>query len=578
MEKILAKARAVLASISRPQRSIAGKLIFAFCAVSVSALIVAAAGIYGMVSANSAIERSNQIAERLPAAASAMTSLSRMESSARDAVINFHNSDLFEADRKSMQQNLNTYLSEESKLLKSGGSSEAAGELAQASSLFQKDFRVPITGAFEAADKNQLAQADNLLQSSLSPEEKILQHYQNYMEIQNRAAAAEAAGSKRFLVFFLGVLIFLSAGAVMGSILYGIRFSRSIGGPLCRISEVARHFSEGALGLRISYTGSDEIGDLAKSLNTSFQHLQEFVAEISSALSSLSGGDLSGEDMRSYPGDFAPLSHSLNIIRKELNNSFLQIRSSADQIGTGAGQVSESAQQVAQGTSEQAMSVEQLSGSVADILRRAKENAEDLRQLSGDSDSALEEIHKSDRQMKQLLLLMDGIRLSSGTMKQVLKEIDTIAFQTNLLALNASVEAARAGSAGAGFAVVAQEVRALAEKSAAASRQTADLIEDSMKRIESGSAAAGEAAGALSNTTEKFTSISQRIGKISEASRSQSESAARVSLSADQVSTVVRKNSDSSSQSAAAGEELSGQAQLLREMLRHFRLECDTSV
>ncbi|QAT50493.1 HAMP domain-containing protein [Caproiciproducens sp. NJN-50] len=557
----------------KKKRGIARKLILAFCAVSACSAAVAAIGSHGMARANSAAEESMRVAERLPAAAHAMTCLSHMESSARDAVINFHNSELFESDKASIDKSRKDYQSYEAELLRSAGSPEASKELTEAAEQFRKAFDPKITDAIKAADSSQLAQADTLLQNSIAPEETILQHYQNFMDLQNRASAGAAAEEKRVSFFLFLLQGVFSLCAIAASLWFGIRFSRSIGRPLGSIAEAARKFSNGSLDLRISYAGSDEIGDLADSLNASFRRLQDYVSETAAILLNLSEGDFTEADIPDFPGNFAPLSASINSIREKLSASFSQIGSSADQIGAGAAQVSEGAQQVARGAEKQSRSVDQLTVSVNGILEKSRENADDVARILKDTGAALESVEESDQQMKRLLALMEEIRASSEKMRQILAQIDSIAFQTNLLALNASVEAARVGSAGHGFTVVAQEVRALAEKTAAAAKQTDILIEDSVQKIGNGCERAEKTASELTKTAGKFAEINESIGRITSASEDQANSAEQAALSAEQVGAVIRTNADLSSRSAAAGEELSGHAELLRKLLAQVRLQ-----
>ncbi|MVB09941.1 Methyl-accepting chemotaxis protein IV [Caprobacter fermentans] len=557
------------------RRGITLKLVFAFCAVSAASAVVAAMGIYGTSAANSAVSDSNRMAQRLPVAARAMTSLSRIESAARDAVINFHNSELFEADQKSIEKNLAAYRSYEAKLLQAEQEKSAAAELTAASKLFQQEFEPDITGSLKAADSNQLAQADSLLQNSVAPEDTILQHYQNFMEIQNRAAAGAEDGARRKTRALFLIQGVFSLCVVAASLCFGIRFSRSIGQPLAAISKTARQFSNGDLGQVISYAERDEIGDLADSLNASFRRLQLSVSQIAAALKSLSEGDFTAEDLPDFPGDFAPLTRSVNLLRNTIGGSFSQISCSAGQIEIGAAQVSESAQAVARGADDQSNGVARLTDAVSAIHQEARENADDIARISKDTGAALMSVTESDRQMKQLLEIMEGIRSSAEQMRLVLSQIDSIAFQTNLLALNASVEAARVGSAGRGFTVVAAEVRSLAERTAAAAKQTNLLIGDSVQRIGEGCEKAKATAFELEKATDRFVRINGSIGKITAAFKDQAEESKQAALAARQVGAVVRANADLSSQSAAAGEELSGQSELLRQLLSQLRLKAD---
>jgi len=180
-------------------------------------------------------------------------------------------------------------------------------------------------------------------------------------------------------------------------------------------------------------------------------------------------------------------------------------------------------------------------------------------------------IHEADEAMKRMATAINEIKTSSDNTAKILKTIDDIAFQTNLLALNAAVEAARAGEAGKGFAVVAEEVRNLAMRSADASKNTADMIEESVKNAESGVKITEDVAAALSKTVESSTKVSDLIAEIAAASNEQALGE-QVNTAVAQMNTVTQQNAANSEESASAAEELSSQAAELANMVGNFHL------
>ena len=174
--------------------------------------------------------------------------------------------------------------------------------------------------------------------------------------------------------------------------------------------------------------------------------------------------------------------------------------------------------------------------------------------------------------MASLTDAMNNINETSGKISNIIGAIEDIAFQTNILALNAAIEAARAGAAGKGFAVVADEVRTLAGKSAEAVGNTTMLIESSVKAANNGAEITAQTAGAIKTLNEYTESVKEIVGSITESCRSQTEMVENIHSDIGKISAVVQSNSATAEQSAASSEELSGQAETLKELVSRFRL------
>ena len=347
--------------------------------------------------------------------------------------------------------------------------------------------------------------------------------------------------------------------------------------PLQGIALAGKAVAEGNFDVKVSYDRQDEIGDLAAAIQSVMQHVQEIISDLSDKLSELARGNfrVSLENAEQYPGAYLPLLNSLQEISNDLNKTMAEIKTSAREVNAGAEQVSSGAQGLSQGATEQASSIEELSATVNDISEHIKKTAENTRLANTEAQNAGKEVSHSDKQMQQMKAAMENINQKSGEISKIIKTIDDIAFQTNILALNAAIEAARAGVAGKGFAVVADEVGNLAQKSANAAKDTTMLIEETLQAVEQGTVLADSTAESLQRVVTGAGKVTELVNQIAEASVEQSRAVEQVSTGIDQISSVVQSNTATAEESAAASEELSGQANILNDLVGRFHLKED---
>ena len=347
--------------------------------------------------------------------------------------------------------------------------------------------------------------------------------------------------------------------------------------PLQGIALAGKAVAEGNFDVKVSYDRQDEIGDLAAAIQSVMQHVREIISDLSDKLSELAKGNfrVSLENTEQYPGAYRPLLNSLQEISNDLNKTMAEIKTSAKEVNAGAEQVSSGAQGLSQGATEQASSIEELSATVNDISEHIKRTAENTRLANTEAQNAGKEVSHSDKQMQQMKAAMENINQKSGEISKIIKTIDDIAFQTNILALNAAIEAARAGVAGKGFAVVADEVGNLAQKSANAAKDTTMLIEETLQAVEQGTVLADSTAESLQRVVTGASKVTELVNQIAEASVEQSRAVEQVSTGIDQISSVVQSNTATAEESAAASEELSGQANILNELVGRFQLKED---
>ena len=240
----------------------------------------------------------------------------------------------------------------------------------------------------------------------------------------------------------------------------------------------------------------------------------------------------------------------------------------AEQLLSASRQISQASQSTAEGASEQAASVEQTSASMDEIASMTKSNEEN----SAQADVLVKEVSniaiKAQMKMEDLIMTMGRVASSSEDIRKIIKTIDDIAFQTNLLALNAAVEAARAGDAGAGFAVVANEVRSLAMKASDSAKSTATLIDSAVTDIGEGSDITAQATEAFMQVQISISQITQLIETISKSSSEQAQGVEQVNRSIGELSKATQTNSANAEQTSSSAQELSSQAELLTNFSR----------
>lgn len=251
------------------------------------------------------------------------------------------------------------------------------------------------------------------------------------------------------------------------------------------------------------------------------------------------------------------------MVRQMMNmitNAITGVNEGAEQVASASTQISDSSQQLAEGAQEQAASVEEVTSSLAETKATVDQNAENAREADMLSKDANESAKMGYDHIKELTTSMEEINESSRKIANIIKTIDEIAFQTNLLALNAAVEAARAGEHGLGFAVVAEEVRNLAQRSAEAAKDTAQIIEQSIEQVRKGNEITTETNKAFEEILEKVKKTGDITGEIAMASKEQAAGVNQINEAMEQVDQITQTMASNSEESAAASEEMSAQA------------------
>ncbi|MBX3605265.1 MAG: HAMP domain-containing protein [Piscinibacter sp.] len=286
----------------------------------------------------------------------------------------------------------------------------------------------------------------------------------------------------------------------------------------------------------------------------------------------IAGGDLETKIESPGKDEISWLRYELNSMRKKLRGMVLDVRQTADGVGTASAEIATGNSDLSSRTESQAgalqqtaSSMQQLAGSVQETARTTQEAREVVVQSSRVAE-------RGAQTMQQVVSRMGEINHSATRIGEIIGVIDGIAFQTNILALNAAVEAARAGEHGRGFAVVASEVRALAQRSSTAAREIKTLIGDSSARVEAGSKLVDEAGGQMQEILSSVQKVSQLIGVIADAGQSQGQGIAQINAAIGQIDTVTQQNAALVEQLAAAAQSLREQSGRLGESMGSFRV------
>lgn len=343
--------------------------------------------------------------------------------------------------------------------------------------------------------------------------------------------------------------------------------------PIQAASATLNELAEGNLKITMDGDFKGQHGKIKHDMNQTIEFLRAYVEEITHTLEEMSRGNFDLEITNLYCGDFLAIKKALNQIAASLSTTLYDINVAASQVDIGAQQISDSGQALSHGTTEQASSIQELTASIEEVAAETKLNAQNANEANELAINVRSNAEVGNSQMVKMVAAMSEINDSSHNISKIIKVIDDIAFQTNILALNAAVEAARAGQHGKGFAVVAEEVRTLAARSAEAAKETTGLIEGSIDKVEVGTKIADETALGLAEILKQIEKVTDLVGRIARASNDQASEIAQINQGIEAVSQVVQTNSATAEQSAAASEELSGQAEMLKQMVDAFKLK-----
>ncbi len=351
-------------------------------------------------------------------------------------------------------------------------------------------------------------------------------------------------------------------------------------GEVRKVSEQLNLLSRGRLDIRYEQSQGDrdteDIFDsfsrIADSLHIGVNSIKANVNEVAVALEAMADKNFDVAVKGRYQGDFERLKTSIVKIIDNMNDVLSDVASISDGIEMASDQIASVSQKVSVGSQTQALAVTEILEAVKNLDKQAADNASAGDLATDSSARTKESVESGDEKMAQMVAAMDAIKQSSDNIAKVMRIIDDISFQTNILALNAAVEAARAGSSGRGFAIVAEEVRSLAGRSASATRDSEELISASIRHVNQGSRLANETKSALDEIFEQISQTQEIVSSIATASKTQEKAISDIKEGLRQIAMITEQNSAEAQTGASATQELSSQFKILHQKISEFQL------
>ena len=370
------------------------------------------------------------------------------------------------------------------------------------------------------------------------------------------------------------VAVLLTLAVLVLSILIVLRLARSISRPVKSVTNRMVSLSDGDLHTEtVSVQTEDELGIMAKTLNDTVESVNQYISDIQQVLTQIADGNLGVEPQVDYKGDFILIRDSLASIVQSMNETISGFRSAAVRLAEMAEELSGQSGQLHHASLEQHESA----ASLVDEVNQAKERLADVTESSSQTRAKTEEItqciQRANAQMSALSGAMNDINSNAHEITKIAKAIEDISFQTNILALNASVEAARAGSAGSGFAVVANEVQNLAVKSAEAAQSATEMISNTLAIIQTGVGLNADTASSLDAISDVSAQISSISDQLVVAVEGQASALSTMEERIDAISAITDRNLQSSEGTSKASQLLASEAEKLQAQVKNFVLK-----
>ena len=339
------------------------------------------------------------------------------------------------------------------------------------------------------------------------------------------------------------------------------------------VAEIVKAASRGDFSQRFNLEGKEDfLLDLTQGLNQLLNTCEAGLNDIAEVLFAISQGDLTKTIETEYEGTFGKLKNDTNMTVEKLKIMIEQIRSSTDSIYSGSKEIASGNNDLSHRTEMQAARLQETASSMEQLTQAVKNNVGNAKQANELVTNSVNIAMEGGKVVENVIEMMEGINQSSRRIEDIIAVIDDIAFQTNILALNAAVEAARAGEQGNGFAVVAVEVRNLAQRAALAAAEIKKLIADSVTQVNNGGQLVEQAGQTMNKIIDSIQGVTQIMSEISDASAEQNSDIIQVNQAINQMDNVTQQNAALVEQSAAAAESLEEQSQNLAVVIHNFKI------
>ncbi len=436
------------------------------------------------------------------------------------------------------------------------------------------DAKVIAVGATTDLEKS--LQAQKMMSDEAAPKYQALDDaLEELMALNVSLGDAERAQLRTVMMFSLGIIIVVIAGAAIYSNSLSLAISKSIEKPLNELKDRFITFAKGDIDSPLPTVESeDEIKELVQGVSAMAERIRVIIKDSGNLLNEMAGGNfaISTECEDAYTGAFSDLLTGMRKMNQQIDTTVRGVSDASEQVLVGSSNLAESAQALAEGATDQAASIEEMQATINELTSGIKMTAEDLETAYNEARKYAEVAEGSRGDMEVMMKAMSRISETSEKIGAIIIQIEDIASQTNLLSLNASIEAARAGEAGKGFAVVADQIRTLAEQSARSAVDSKALIEAAIHEVGDGNKYAAKASDSLKEVVEGIHTVAESAKKMKEISIEQANSMEQADEAAERIAEVVQNNSAAAQETSATSEELAAQATALSEMVSVFKL------